>query len=161
MRTQILGYGLPCVAFLTNVLQSVSRSGGTQQLPPNIKRATLVRTLSVYVSHLDSICRPGDGDYNICVQASKSISRVLDEVLDPSSASGASATSAVAPQTPVSVAAGGESQQAAAAFSSSQQMLLDADDFDLLNADGLEGFDLSSWVKNIDWTETGCEWSTF
>lgn len=160
MTVKVLGYGLPCVAFLTTTLQNISRSGGSQQLPPNIKRATLVRTLSVYVSHLDSICRPGDGDYNICVQASKAISRVLDEVLDPSPSTKEVTASAGAPQTPMSTTAGGESQQPAAFSSSSQQTALGADDFDLFNADGLEGFDFSSWVKNINWTETGCEWST-
>ncbi|KAK4497697.1 hypothetical protein PRZ48_010350 [Zasmidium cellare] len=156
----VIGYGLPPVAFLTNALQTVSRSDGTQQLPPNVKRATLIRTLSVYVSHLDSIYRPGEGEYAICVQASKTISRVLDEVLDPSSSSKEATASVAAPQTPVSVSAGGETQQPAA-FSSSQPLSLGADDLDLLNADALEGFDFSSWVKNINWTETGCEWSTF
>jgi hypothetical protein len=125
-----------------------------------MKRATLVRTLSVYVSHLDSICKPGDKEYNVCVQASQAIARVLDEVLDPPTSSAVTTSFTTGPQTLVSTTAGRESQQAPA-FSPSQPIALGADGFDFLNVDGLEGFDLSSWVKNIDWTETGSEWGTF
>ncbi|EXJ86772.1 hypothetical protein A1O3_03726 [Capronia epimyces CBS 606.96] len=159
----VLGYGLPCVAVLANILQCISRNGG-KCLPPNMKRATFVRALSVYLSHLDSICKPGDGEYNVCVQASQAISRVLDEVLDPPPTSSAVTTSSFATgtPTPVSTSAGRDSQHALApAFSSSQPVALSVDEFDFLNVDGLEAFDLSSWVKNIDWTETGSEWRTF
>ncbi|KAE9367110.1 hypothetical protein N431DRAFT_83075 [Stipitochalara longipes BDJ] len=155
----VLGYGLPCVAVLTHILQCISRNSGIC-LPLNIKRATLVRTLSVYVSHLDSICKPGDGDYNVCVQASQTISRVLDEVLDPPTSSAVTTSFMTGPQTLMSTTAGCEVQQAPA-FPSSQPIALSVDGFDFLNVDGLEGFDLSTWVKNIDWTETGSEWNTF
>jgi hypothetical protein len=125
-----------------------------------MKRATLVRTMSVYVSHLDSICKPGDGEYSVCMQASQAISRVLDEVLDPPTSSAVTTGFTIGSQTLVSTSASRESQQAPA-FSSSRPITLSVDEFEFLNVDGLEGSDISSWVKNIDWTETGSEWGTF
>jgi hypothetical protein len=33
-------------------------------------------------------------------------------------------------------------------------------DLEALNSEEWENFDLSDWIKNIDWTSTGGEWST-
>ena len=33
--------------------------------------------------------------------------------------------------------------------------------FDALNTESLDNFDLSNWIKTLDWTGTGGGWSTF
>lgn len=159
-ETQLLGYALPCAAVLTTTLQNVSRSNGSLKLPTGVSRSTLIRNLSMFVSHLQSICSPGDGDYKICVQASKAMSRVLDEVLEGPGASNAE------PQTPIS-ASNEAVVDVQAVLNSSIQPLLngaetaDIGDLDMLGGEGLDEFDLSTWIKNIDWTVTGGEWSAF
>lgn len=102
----------------------------------------LIRSLSVFVSQLESICGPGEANYDLCIQASKAISRTLDEVLDPPQYA-----STPAPATPAQ----------SAVMNDNLGMM----DLDVLNPESWENFDLSAWAKNIDWTSTGGEWSTF
>lgn len=100
------------------------------------------------------------------MQASKAITRALDEVLDMPSTPSVAAANAT-PQTPVSANENNNNitgPLATPALSASQPVMLDTNmnvDADLFSGDLLDGFDLSSWVKNIDWTGTGGEWSTF
>lgn len=154
---KVLNYGLPSAAMLATALQGIARSGA-QTLPTSLSRSALIRSLSVFISHLEGICSPGEATHLICVQASKAISRILDDVLDSPAAPVATTRS----PTPAST----NNNTRATPNSPGQPLLLGTDtmgmtDLDVLNSDGLDGIDLSSWVKNIDWTGTGGEWSTF
>ena len=162
----MLAYGLPSAVILAYALQSRARGNERQALPSDLSRASLIRHLSVFVSHLESICDYSERNYTICMQASKAITRALDEVLDMPATPAAAAASNVTPQTPVSTNENNNvpGPLATPALSASQPVMLDTNmsvDADLFNGDLLDGFDLSSWVKNIDWTGTGGEWSTF
>lgn len=48
-----------------------------------LPRAELVRNLSVFISMLSWVARPGHGNYRTCKEAEKNLSRILDQVLDP------------------------------------------------------------------------------
>lgn len=71
---------MPSAATLTMALHGARN--GAQTLPPTTSRSSLVRSLSVFASYLEGICKAAEGNYALCMQASKAISRTLDEVLD-------------------------------------------------------------------------------
>lgn len=48
-----------------------------------MSRSEVVRNLSVLISYLEWVTRPGDGNYAACSEASKMLARILDEALDP------------------------------------------------------------------------------
>jgi hypothetical protein len=135
---------LPAAVVLATAAQNLARKPGqSAPLPSGISPSALIRSLSVFVYQLQNTCWPGEPNYDICVQASKTISSTLNEIVDelytPAS-------------TPVSVPP--------------QTCVLDNDntgmvDLETLPLDILDGFDLSTWVQNIDWTGMGAEWSTF
>ena len=76
-----LFYGLPSAGVLTGALQWYTRTG--QQLPDSASRPEVIRNLSVFASSLEWTVRPGDGNYNLCMRASKTLARIIDEVLTP------------------------------------------------------------------------------
>ncbi|EME48148.1 hypothetical protein DOTSEDRAFT_147401 [Dothistroma septosporum NZE10] len=159
----VVAYGLPSAVMLAYALQSTARGNKRQALPSDLSRASLIRHLAVFVSHLESISDFIERNNTICIQASKAITRALDEVLDMPATPAAAAS--IAPQT-AGTANDHDSTGplATPALSASQPILPDGNmnvDADLFSGDLLDGFDLSSWVKNIDWTGTGGEWSTF
>ncbi|KAI9745718.1 MAG: hypothetical protein M1818_001254 [Claussenomyces sp. TS43310] len=65
---------------LITALQNQAR--GVQPLPPTVSQSELIRKLSVFVSDLEWVARPGDGNYDLCKRAHKAFSDILDEVLD-------------------------------------------------------------------------------
>lgn len=158
-RVQVLCYGLPAAAVLVNALLEVARSKGTQSLPEGLNRAFIIRQLSVFISHLESIYNPGDANYNVCVNAAKAISRTLDDALDISSAPSTAVTSAAGPQTPASSNDIGANSTLAPAMPLMLSNERNGMDLDILSSNGLDGFDFATWMKDIDWTGTGGEWS--
>lgn len=99
-----------------------------------------------------------EADKRICRQASKAITRTLDEVLEGTNNPAASSSTPVGWQTPVSNFDHRVREQGGL-----QPLEGDASglpDFDILN-DSLEAFDFATWFKNVDWTGTTLEWSTF
>ncbi|CAK3812188.1 transcription factor C6 like [Lecanosticta acicola] len=153
----VLCYGLPAAAILMTTLQNVTKSSPTgteSSLPPGLSRSTLLRHLSVFISHLDSICSPGDGNYELCIQASKVLSRILDEILDTPNAS----SSSTFQETPDLLTAS-NANVATQANTDNMSVMMDMDNF-ADNGEDLDGIDLAAWVKSIDWTSIGGEFST-
>jgi hypothetical protein len=78
-------YGLSPAIVLARAARGLARNGSLAlYFPPELSRSKLIRTLSVFAYQLESISGPGEPNYDICVQASKAISRTLEELLNPS-----------------------------------------------------------------------------
>lgn len=106
-----------------------------------------------FVSFLESIGDEGEVVHTTCVQAAHAISRTLDDVLNHSPS-----TSGVTPSipTPGPPPVSSDAFDACMSFSPSQFLPLDPDttgtlDFDLLNTNALDGFDLSGWLNTVAW----------
>lgn len=113
----------------------------TSTLPPELSRSRLIRTLSVFVSQLESISDPGEPNYDICVQASKAISRTLDELLNLSPSH-------------LDYACTASSQLTNLGIDNSRMTVSDA-----VNADVWDEFHLPNWANSIEWNTMCGEWS--
>ena len=79
----MISHGLSPAIALVDAIQKLARHGpNSLTLPPGLTRASIIRTLSVFVAQLDTAFEPADTNYDICLQASKAISRTLDEALN-------------------------------------------------------------------------------
>ncbi|KAJ5668761.1 hypothetical protein N7462_009831 [Penicillium macrosclerotiorum] len=76
-----LTYGIPSSSVLLLELLRQSHEPGPHNV--HLPRAELIRSLSVFISILSWIARPGHGNYHTCKEAEKNLSRILDQVLDP------------------------------------------------------------------------------
>lgn len=140
---KVLSYGLSPAFVLVEAVQRLARHGqGAVSLPPDITRASLIRTLSVFVSQLDTACDGGDTNYDVCMRASKAISRSLDEVLNS--------------QTPASAGLPASPDHTPHMTAATDDMA-----FDNLASSIWDDYDLSGWMKDIDWSGLGAEWSNF
>ncbi|PYH43754.1 fungal specific transcription factor domain-containing protein [Aspergillus saccharolyticus JOP 1030-1] len=77
-----LQYGLPSVQLICTEL--LHRSSASVNAAPGFSRAQLIRELTVYVSCLSWVARPGSGNYEFCKQVKARFTRILDEIIDPS-----------------------------------------------------------------------------
>lgn len=150
--------GLPSAVILATALKDVTRNR-TQLLPAELSKTTLIRNLSVFIAHLESFSTSGDTNSAVCLEASKPLSRALDEALEP-------------PGVPVSGDI--ESQNSALTrgnynnntHSSAQQWVSDPGntstvDLDTFSHGTFDNFDLSTWINGIDWTGTASDWTDF
>lgn len=134
---QLLVYGLPSIAVLTTALRDISR--GTHVSQAYASKTTLIRNLSVCISHLESFTEASE-EYNaVCTKASRHITRALEEVLEPSEA--------VVPDTEersnlVPLQDNGED-------STIQPWVAE---LDLLNSEVFDNFDISTWTNDLDYT---------
>lgn len=81
---QALQFGLPAAALLTTAIQEANRDP-LQRFPPSINKACLIRNVSVLISHLESVFATDEAqstEQTSCRQASKTISRRLDQILE-------------------------------------------------------------------------------
>ena len=78
----ILFYGVSSAGVLAAELNRSARTG--HALPPTVSRSEVIRSLSVMISYLEWVTRPGEGNHAACSEASKMLARILDEALDPS-----------------------------------------------------------------------------
>lgn len=153
LSTTILGYGLPCAMVLVMAFQDSTRDA-SWSFPPSLKRSVLIRRLSAFVSYLETVCRPFQANYISCMQAARTMSRILDEVLD--SLTGAPIASST--QQATSGAANDASPTEA------QQPTVTGVDVavpDMMDFGDLGDLDLVDWANNIDWTATSNEWNFF
>ncbi|KAE8143368.1 hypothetical protein BDV38DRAFT_277393 [Aspergillus pseudotamarii] len=74
-------YGFPSAAVLIKALQKQARTG--RPIPYQGSRSVLIRHLSVFISHLESMSRPGLVNQELFHRASKIFSGIIDEVLEP------------------------------------------------------------------------------
>ncbi|KAF2011491.1 hypothetical protein BU24DRAFT_426574 [Aaosphaeria arxii CBS 175.79] len=151
----VLVFGIPSASVLASALQEQHRTG--QPFPPTISRATVIRKLSVLISHLESAShmdfsglRRGDGNYNLCRKAAKSFTRVIDTVLQPSNGP---VTINGEASTPVGIVIGENGAEL------SPDLPLDM--FGAPGLNGFEGMDAlggASLFDGVDWNTVG-EWS--
>ncbi|KAI9368876.1 hypothetical protein BJX61DRAFT_536878 [Aspergillus egyptiacus] len=77
----VLYYGLPSASILAfELLRRTQEAGPHPAMPP---QAELIRNLSVFVSSLSWVARPGQGNYRTCKAVEKKLSEILDQILDP------------------------------------------------------------------------------
>ncbi|KUJ10214.1 uncharacterized protein LY89DRAFT_656902 [Mollisia scopiformis] len=74
-------YGLPSAALLAIELLRQQQ----QNLSPSadIPRSETIRNISVFISSLEWVAKPGDGNYDICRGAKLMLEKILDAILDP------------------------------------------------------------------------------
>jgi hypothetical protein len=143
---QLLVYGLPSIAVLTTALRDISRGKQMPQARPS--RTTLVRSLSVCISHLESFSEAPAMYQALCMKASKHITRALEEVLEPANA----VATRIEEQSPLS------------------PLNANVDDFnvrpwmvelDLLNSEVFDNFDITTWTNDLEYTGTIGGWTNF
>jgi hypothetical protein len=76
-------YGFPSASLLIKALQHQKRTG--EPFLYEASRSALIRNLSVFISHLESIVRPDNANYALFQRASQVFSKIIDEVLEPQS----------------------------------------------------------------------------
>ncbi|KAL3453951.1 hypothetical protein BJX65DRAFT_80567 [Aspergillus insuetus] len=77
----VLYYGLPSASILAfELLRQTQEPGPHPVMPP---RAEVIRNLSIFVSCLSWVARPGQGNYRTCKAVEKKLSDILDQILDP------------------------------------------------------------------------------
>ncbi len=136
----VLFYGVSSAGVLAAELSRCTRT--SHLLPTWLSRSGLIRNLSVLVSYLEWVTRPGDGNYAACSEASKILARILDEALE-------SQTSMVATQQP---------EQPVLGLARNEEMLEPMEGQMLWEGDGMgdEGLPMESeaflnWFDTVDW----------
>ncbi|GFF75690.1 hypothetical protein IFM47457_03961 [Aspergillus lentulus] len=79
----LLLYGFPSASVLLRALQM---HASTNQLPSVYPRGILVRHISVFISHLESMTGPGTANNAFFSRATRVFSRIMDEILAPEAA---------------------------------------------------------------------------
>ncbi|KAE8145297.1 putative C6 transcription factor [Aspergillus avenaceus] len=77
----ILYYGLPSASVLTLELLHQTQELSTHAV--SLPRAEIIRNLSVFLSCLSWVPRPTHGNYHTCKEAEKTLSHILDQIIDP------------------------------------------------------------------------------
>lgn len=130
---------MPCAIVLVTAAKKLGQTTGSNHiLPDGITRSILIRDLAVCVSQLDSMAVTTESNANACGQASRAISRTLDELLN-------------APVT----AAALEPLTATGASSIADDGLQNVD---LAMFDDI---DLADWIKSIEGTSNTIDWYNF
>ncbi|KAE8370586.1 hypothetical protein BDV27DRAFT_151846 [Aspergillus caelatus] len=78
-----LPYGLPSAELLATELLQSSNSVLSPTYP-GLPRAEIIRELTVYISCLSWVARPGSGNLGFCKKVKAKLTRILDQILDPS-----------------------------------------------------------------------------
>lgn len=78
---KILLYGFPSASLLMKALQHQKRTG--EAFLYEGSRSALIRNLSVFTSHLETIVRPDTANYALFQRASQIFSKIIDEILEP------------------------------------------------------------------------------
>ncbi|KAJ5864559.1 uncharacterized protein N7529_006475 [Penicillium soppii] len=79
----VLLYGFPSASLLIKALQHQKRTG--EPFLYDSSRSALIRNLSVFIAHLESIARPDNANYALFQRASQVFSKIIDEILEPQS----------------------------------------------------------------------------
>lgn len=83
LMEQVLLYGFPSASLLIKALQHQKRTG--EPFLYDSSRSALIRNLSVFIAHLESIARPDNANYALFQRASQVFSKIIDEILEPQS----------------------------------------------------------------------------
>lgn len=137
----VLFYGVSSAGVLAAELSRSSRTN--QPFPPSMSRPEVIRNLSVLISYLEWVTRPGDGNYAACSEASKMLARILDEALDPQS---------------IATTDQRQPQQELQPAGANGEMPAPSEDPTLLELNGIgnEALPIDSeafldWFENVDW----------
>ncbi|KAI9038829.1 fungal specific transcription factor domain-containing protein [Aspergillus affinis] len=76
----VLLYGFPSAGVLTKALQNQARTG--LPIPYSGSRSRLIRDLSVFISHLETMARPGIANHELFARASRVMSSIIDDILE-------------------------------------------------------------------------------
>ncbi|KAK2873490.1 hypothetical protein FQN49_002327 [Arthroderma sp. PD_2] len=82
----LLLFGFSSASVLIRALQRQART--RQPILYRGSRSTLIRNLSVFISHLESMARPGSASFSFFSRATDVFSRIITEVLEPDSVEG-------------------------------------------------------------------------
>ncbi|KAI4716107.1 hypothetical protein E4T48_07707 [Aureobasidium sp. EXF-10727] len=146
---KVLCYGLPSAVTLVNALKSARKTMSRVQFA-DLVHLVSIRRLSVFVSLLESVYRPEDANYTLCMKASKLISSALDEVLDYLLSVFADGAQELAPSLTSNSTAEVQnptSSDDVAAFWLAGNTLGELMDWDAANL-----VDMNNWMEGIDWT---------
>jgi len=139
---------------LVMALQDATRDP-SWSFPESLKRSLLIRRLSAFVSYLETVCRPTQVNYTPCMQAARTISRILDEVLD-------SLTSAHAvPDIQLEASEVPESAEVPHATTGVAPTSAEAAEPGLMDFGDLGDLDLVDWADTVDWAATSNEWNFY
>nr|POE77933.1 hypothetical protein CFP56_09575 [Quercus suber] len=160
----VLVYGLPSAVMLASALQSLITN--TRQMPPGMSRSVLIRSLTVFVSHLESTYSPDKANYSMCMEAAKAITKILDDILDPSLATVPYSETLETPTTRQCSASATRDELGSGDSLAAQPIIVSADPVvpspEAINMDDiLNNFDLSNWATSFNWADLGGDWSTF
>ncbi|KAF7596683.1 hypothetical protein BBP40_000606 [Aspergillus hancockii] len=78
-----LPYGLPSAELLAMELLHPSNSPSAPS-HPRLPRAEIIRELTLYISCLSWVARPGSGNFGFCKRVKAKLTRILDQIIDPS-----------------------------------------------------------------------------
>ena len=139
-------------------LKDITRNQ-TQLMTVGLSRTTLIRNMSVFIAHLESFSKVGDAKSAVCSEASRSLSRALDEVLEP-------AASLVRGGTETLMSASTTGVENNGITAADQPLLpaqdnLSAIDFEAFSLGTFDNLDLSTWINDIDWIGTSGNWTDF
>ena len=84
-------YAFPSAGVLTIELRMRMQQGS--DLPYSISKSEVIRHTSVLAASLQWASEPSSGNQNLCAEAAKTLSRILDEILDGSGQNGETSTS--------------------------------------------------------------------
>ncbi|OGM41845.1 hypothetical protein ABOM_009633 [Aspergillus bombycis] len=79
-----LPYGLPSAELLATELLQSSNPLLSRPTYPGLPRAEIIRELTLYISCLSWVARPGSGNLGFCKKVKAKLTRILDQILDPS-----------------------------------------------------------------------------
>ncbi|KAJ5662675.1 hypothetical protein N7462_011601 [Penicillium macrosclerotiorum] len=149
----ILSYGLPCASVILMALEKVTQDN-TMSLPPVVKSSVLIRNLSILVSQLENVSGPREVNQLFCLQASKAISRKLDNILDSLTGS----NSLMSPDTSTD-----QSTTDIPRFHStdSNNVSLHTMHTDSSLLDDFDTIDMFSWAVDSDLGASSSEWNLF
>lgn len=145
MLLQLLGYGVPAAMVLAIGLQNTI-SNPSQILAGTVKRSSVLKSLCVFVSQLDSVSNHPHPDHDFCKQAAKGLSPILDKILSGST------------ELPAQIISQDMNEPVQDA-SLVPEVPLTALGFNMYGLQDLDSLEFENWVAGMDWAPTG-EWNS-
>ncbi|KAF2016040.1 hypothetical protein BU24DRAFT_346994 [Aaosphaeria arxii CBS 175.79] len=135
--TIILFYCLPSAGILALELRRCTLENAP--LPGDLKRADIIRNLSVLISCLEWVILPGDGNHRLCSELNKMLAYILDEVLNHQPTANTNSDAGTDSGSGIPAVGGGF--------------------FDIPLVDGMEPIpteseDFLNWLDNANWNNT-------
>jgi hypothetical protein len=118
-------------------------------LPPSISKSEVIRHTSVLAASLQWASEPSSGNHNLCAEAAKMLSRILDEILDSSGKVNETSTSA-----DMSGIMGGTANgdMSGTVSDDMSPMAMDMDmDYSMLAEHGADSEAFLNWFDNLEW----------